>query len=263
MGRSSEFLESQGIDLASRNERKHRAPRRAKKRLPGSRLSMPMPPPAKIERQRLQDRIEKGEFMLGEEVVEQENVQFKVTSDSDIVATQTKFSARKIPLLEIRKKILAKHEKMGLVRINENFLSLNHQQIEIRLTQLGEKYDNDLSENDLREKLVLLARQRYLKVWHDHSSIAGHTYFLVLVTPIYDEAFYYTDREIMESTGKNINIQSIVERPEIHIIGRSGASIANQMLFNKCRQECMGQIDEPVTSESGIAIHYVIRFFSW
>ena len=150
---------------------------------------------------------------------------------------------------------------MGLVRINENFLSLNRQQIEIRLTQLGEKYDNDLSENDLREKLVLLARQRYLKVWHDHSSIAGHTYFLVLVTPIYDESFYYTDREIMESTGKNINIQSIVERPEIHIIGRSGASIANQMLFNKCRQECMGQIDEPVTSESGIAIHDVIRFF--
>ena len=84
-------------------------------------MCMPMPPPAKVERKKLQQRILNGEFTIGEEVVEQESTQMSITPDSDIVQTTTTFSARKVPLLKIRKKsILAKHEKLGLLRATED-----------------------------------------------------------------------------------------------------------------------------------------------
>ena len=62
-------------------------------------------------------------------------------------------------------------------------------------------------------------------------------------------------------TRLKLDIQAIVEQPEIHILGRSGASIVDQMLFNQCRQECLRHIDELVETESGIFIHDVVRFF--
>ena len=64
-----------------------------------------------------------------------------------------------------------------------------------------------------------------------------------------------------QKTGVRIDVQAIVEQPEIHIIGRSGASISDQMLFNECRQECQRVIHEPVSTQSGILIRDVMRFF--
>ena len=256
-----EYLQQEGIELALKKQRKSRAPRRQKKRVPGTSVCMPMPPPAKVERKKLQQRILNGEFTIREEVVEQESTQMSITPDSDIVQTTTTFLARKAPLLKIRKSILTKHEKLGLLRATEDFSSLTLEQIELRLSLLGEHNDKDLTENELREKIIMLSRKRYLKLWHDHSTVAGHTYFLILVTPIYDEAFYYTAEEMEQRTGFRMNVQTLVERPEIHIIGRSGASITDQMQFNQCRQDCMRATSQPIETESKIAISDVIRFF--
>ena len=40
------------------------------------------------------------------------------------------------------------------------------------------------------------SRTRHLKIWHDHSSIAGFGYLLVLISVVYDPAFYYTPEEM-------------------------------------------------------------------
>ena len=37
-----------------------------------------------------------------------------------------------------------------------------------------------------------------IKIWHDHSSIANHGYLLVMVSLIYDPAFFYTRQEITD-----------------------------------------------------------------
>ena len=117
------------------------------------------------------------------------------------------------------------HEKLGLLRANGDFSLLYLEQIELRLTQMGEHNEKHLSESELREKLTVLSSKLYLQVWHDHSTVAGHLYLLVIVTPIYDEAFYYTDIEMKRITGVKMNVQTQVERPEIHIIGRSGVAL--------------------------------------
>ena len=77
-----------------------------------SRLTVPMPPPATTERKKLTEREESGEFTLGDEVVEQEYTHFRVTPQAEIAASQSKISARRITLVDIRKKLLRKQCSM-------------------------------------------------------------------------------------------------------------------------------------------------------
>ena len=107
-----EFLTGYEIEATKQQQRKYRTPRRAKKRVQGSRLTVPMPPPATTERKKLTEREESGEFTLGDEVVEQEYTHFYVTPQAEIAATQSKISARRITLVDIRKKLLRKQCSM-------------------------------------------------------------------------------------------------------------------------------------------------------
>ena len=76
--------------------------------------------------------------------------------------------------------------------------------------------------------------KRYFKLWHDHSSVDGHSYLLVLITPIYDPVFYLTPEEMEQKTGVYMDVQGIVEQPEVHIVGRSSSSIAEQTMSSMC-----------------------------
>ena len=99
-------------------------------------------------------------------------------------------------------------------------------------------------------------------MWHDHSSISGHSHLLVVVTPIYDPAFYYSPDEMEERTGVRVDVPTLVEHPEIHIIARSGSSLSDQSLFNMCRQECLQGLSDTICTKDGIPIRDVVRFFS-
>ena len=98
-------------------------------------------------------------------------------------------------------------------------------------------------------------------MWHDHSSISGHSHLLVVVTPIYDPAFYYSPDEMEERTGVRVDVPTLVEHPEIHIIARSGSSLSDQSLFNMCRQECLQGLSDTICTKDGIPIRDVVRFF--
>lgn len=126
------------------------------------------------------------------------------STSNEVVETSSTVFAKKVPLLDIRKKLLDKHEKLGI----------------IRSSALGD--DPTTSTNSTR----------YLKLWHDHSPIAGHGHFLVLVLVIYDAAFYLTQEEVNLKLEKDIDVQSTVESPELHILGRSSS---DQALFSSCR----------------------------
>ena len=104
-------------------------------------------------------------------------------------------------------------------------------------------------------------KHRYLKVWHDHSSIAGHGYFLVLVSVLYDPSFFLTQQEVALKLGRDIDVQSTVEAPEIHILGRSSSSLEDQALFTACRNECLSKLSTPLSLSSGEQVIDVVRFF--
>ena len=54
---------------------------------------------------------------------------------------------------------------------------------------------------------------------------------MVLVSCLYDPAFYYTPQELAKK-GNNVDVISIVEKPEIHLLAQSGSSDAEQMLYH-------------------------------
>ena len=117
-------------------------------------------------------------------------------TENKVVETTSTAHARKIPLLDIRRKLLLKHENLGIIR-------------------------DTTSETESTTDSANTGKSRYLKVWHDHSSIAGHGYFLVLVSVLYDTSLFLTQKEANLKLGKDIDVYSTVEAPEIHILGRS------------------------------------------
>lgn len=53
-------------------------------------MSIPMPPPASKEKEKLKQWIGQGEFMLGQEVVEREYTHFSVAGDQEQNCYSTK-----------------------------------------------------------------------------------------------------------------------------------------------------------------------------
>ena len=61
--------------------------------------------------------------------------------------------------------------------------------------------------------------------------------------------------------GMNIDVVNVVERPEIHIIARSGSADCDQMAYSKSRVECLLEIDSSIKTQSGQPITDIVRFF--
>lgn len=170
-------------------------------------------------------------------------------------------TARKIPLLDIREKLLKRHEQLGIMRSDPDdyFATLPEEAVKARLTELHETIDPNLGVEDLRQQLKIVSRHRFIKVGHDHSEIAGHSHLLVLVAAVYDPAFYFTPQE-MKQKGADIDVPTTVEEPQVHILGRSSSSFEDQTRFIECRRECLLDMVKVLHTQAGIPIHDV-RFF--
>jgi len=69
-------------------------------------------------------------------------------------------------------------------------------------------FDSSASLTTKKELLQTCTQQRYLKVWHDHGPIAGRGHFMVLISCLYDPAFYYTPKELADR-GINVDVPQI------------------------------------------------------
>ena len=66
----------------------------------------------------------------------------------------------------------------------------------------------------------------------------------------------------MKAKGKeNIDVQSLVERPHVYILGRCGASKVEQLAYIKTRKACLQSLSEPVLTSNGVQITDIMRFF--
>ena len=81
-------------------------------------------------------------------------------------------------------------------------------------------------------------------VWHDCSTIGGHSYLQMMVACIYDLACYFTDIEFRQKYNELVNIQSIVETPMIYILARCSSN-DQQLLYS---EERFGDILKPQIS---------------
>ena len=106
---------------------------------------------------------------------------------------------------------------------------------------------------EVQQKLKTICRTRHFKLWHDHSEIAGHSHILVLL-------LYFTGEE-MSQKGVQIDVATIVETPEVHILGKSSSSLEDQRMFTDCRRDSLSDFSEIIYTEAGIPVMDVVRFF--
>ena len=101
--------------------------------------------------------------------------------------------------------------------------------------QLGEE-SGEGTPCEMRDKLKRMERKRHLLVWGDNSTLLNHGHLLLTVSTIYDDAICYTNEEMKAKGKENIDVQSLVERPHIYILGRCGTSEVQQLAYIKTRK---------------------------
>ena len=148
---------------------------------------------------------------------------------------------------------------LGIIRdsSDEYFESLSPEDI----ANLSQKLGMSHFTGDKIQQLKDMCRTRHIKMWHDHSSIAAHGYLLVLVSVIYDPAFFYTTEEMKNLKGVDVDVPAILDEAEVHILGRSSSSTNDQLMFIETRRECLKEIKEKVCTSNGVEVVDVIRFF--
>ena len=134
-----EFLAEQRIPAALENQRSQRAQRRSKRRLPGGKVSFPTYQPLKKQKEQVQERIDSGEICIGKEICPTSYSRY-TAHEGEIRQDNIQVNARKIPLIEIRKKLLDKHEELGLMRLhsNEYYTTLSTDIVKEKLLELRE-----------------------------------------------------------------------------------------------------------------------------
>lgn len=79
----------------------------------------------------------------------------------------------------------------------------------------------------MRLKFKHIERTFKLKMWYDHSGILNHSFVNCMTTIMYDSANVMTDNEYqtLARTTSSTNVQFIVEKPQLYILGKSSKLI--------------------------------------
>ena len=259
-----ELAVKHGIDI---QKLEHKAPslprlRSRKRKLPGGEISIPsMPTTIEITNEKVK-LIESGELSIGEPCSPYMLMKSVVSKDGNIMQKQVQIYGRKIPLLDIRERLMEQHEMYMRQTTDAEFNALTKSELLQMATTCHIHLPSDPSDDQLRAQLALTQRTRTLALWHDHSTILQTGYILFAVWVIYDVAVFLTKEEYMEKHGKPINnLQEIVEDPIVYMIAPSSSSPSDQLALIGDRLECLAELPQQIASSSGILFQDELRFF--
>ena len=98
-------------------------------------------------------------------------------------------------------------------------------------------------------------------IWADISSLLNHCYLLLTLSAVYDEALFFRNNEIEELGKTKVNVQFIVEWPQIYILARCWSSEVEQVAYINTRNTCLQGLDNKMVTSDGDEITDVMRFF--
>lgn len=181
--------------------------------------------------------------------------------NNKVVTEIINVQGRKIPINEIRIKMLNHHKKYMHVQSNDtlNDLSLEHIKTElIKINEYCEHQDEKLNKEDLLKRLTQHNTTRHLMMWHDGSSLASHGYLLLMVATMYDRALHISESEFKDEFGLT-DIQSFIEKPFMYLIARCPSN-NQQILYTKERMDDLHEIDTSIMI-GDVPIKDVVRVF--
>ena len=233
--------------------------RKAKKKLPGG-IPMPCEPTTEEVVKFLKEQIMSGDYSMGEIIVPQKFQ--KLTVDhGEVKVVDIVVSGRKNPLKVIRKQLLIEHKSYMRVLGDDKYESMTENEIDRELHRINE-YGNLKNESTYLKRLSLkkFHRSRHLMLWHDTSTISGHSYLLMMIKALYDKALYYSSSEYKELFDKKVCIQKEVEKPVVYIIGRCPPT-DEQIKYGNTRLEDLNELSKSIKTENGDHIIDIMRFF--
>lgn len=232
------------------------------KKLPGFNVPIPSNPSISSIEAEIQSMIEPGRFTLGEECTP-----YKITNyvmvNGKMTPQDTFIKARKVPLSQIRQKLLLKHTKYMRLTPTATVSAMTVTELKERLHGLHYLDLDVMSHDQLCQLLLTSERSRALCMLHDHATILKWGFIMITVHVIYDPLVFYTDREYLNQHPEaTINIQAEVEQPEVYLLSLGSSSAEDQAALVGDRINCLLGLSAPVTTETGIEVSDTLRFFT-
>ena len=172
----------------------------------------------------------------------------------EVYQEEVQVEGRKIPLIELRKKIL----KQQFIKLwSDESMDKDELVHTMKMPLLGTE-----TLLELKTMLKRAQRTRHLVFWHDHASILSKGYLLATVSVLYNPLVHLTKEEYKDRTGKTAdNIQEIIEQPQIYLLALSGSSLENQLALIGDRTDCLQEMQTNLVTSSGCELKDFIRFF--
>ena len=182
-----------------------------------------------------------------------------ILKDGHVTTETFTVSGRKIPLSDIRERTLKENEQLGLIRAYND--AMTREEIMKRLKQLGEsaKVSEAAELNDTKEYFKGIERTRHLMIWADNSTLLNHGYLLMTVNVLYDEAVFFTNKVMEEQGKRTIDVQSLVENPQVYILAQCGSSEAEPLAYINTRKICLEGLNNKITVFRRDIITFTLR----
>ena len=158
-----------------------------RRRLIGGEISVGSTPTSSEVKQEWVKLVETGEIALGQPY----NIVRFSTKDGELHKTQVSVVGRKFPLLDIRKKLLTKHEQYMRLATDTDIQSMSLSDISLYFNQINHQ-SKATALLDLQGEVNKLQRTRSIVMWHDHGTISGLGCIIITVHIAYDPAVFYT-----------------------------------------------------------------------
>ena len=254
-----EFAAKQGIDTSHIITPKRKPTLRPRRRkLPGSEVSIPSNPSIGAVDEEIGSMVSSGRFNLGEECAPYTITKYSLV-DGVMTPSKVKVEGRKVPLTELRQRLLRKQLKYMRLTPQSSIATMTSPELTKRLNM---KCDGK-SVEELRELLDQSQKSRSLCMWHDHATILKRGLIMITIHVVYDPVVFYTDKEYEQlNPGYNVNIQAEVEQPETHLLALGSSSVEDQAALVGDRVACLRELSIPVKTETGIEITDTLRFFT-
>ena len=260
-----EFAMQQGFNtpaMECQNETPPSRHRKSKKKLPGGEISTPaLPKPEAIAEEKRQ-LIASGQLSIGEPCSPYTLTKHVVSSDGDVLVKKIEIHGRKVPLLELRQKMLIKQQKYMRLMTDDDLHNLSREEIVAEMSRVQHTPDDNKSLQELQHDLAALQRTRTIAMWHDHSTVLQQGYILFAVWIVYDPAVFFSEQECKASLNITVkNLQEEIEQPTIYMIAPSTSSGEEQLALTGDRIECLNEMSVSLTATNGISITDKMRFF--
>ena len=212
-----EFARKNGLDTYALDGLAENRRTRAKKlKMPGNEISMPCTSTTQMVKEKWAADIEDGTYSIGIDCAPKE-MTVVTCRDGEVVEQPVTIYSRKVPMNEIRQRLLKNQEKYMRLQTDEQVDALSKDEAIKFLKQNQEHQFADMEITELRAKVKALQRNRHLVMWHDHGTILGQGYIFITVKVIYDTSVFFRKDEY--SLNSTLNLQGTIEKPEVHVIG--------------------------------------------